>query len=121
MYTAAAVYLFYLATSVAVIVLRRRDPSAPRSYRAAGFPVTTLIFCAVCGFLIVSAVDYRPMMALASLAVIVLGVPAFWLSERFGGWASSAVPEVISDPAFRVAFGDPASPEQRGRCSGRCR
>jgi len=84
MYTAAAVYLFYLATSVAVIVLRVRDASAPRSYRATGYPVTTVVFCTVCGFLIVSAVDYRPMMALASLAVILLGVPAFWLSERLG-------------------------------------
>jgi len=85
MYTAAAVYLFYLATSVAVIVLRRRDPSAERSYRAAGFPVTTLVFCLVCGFLVVAAVDYRPAMAIASLVIIGLGVPAFWLSERWRG------------------------------------
>lgn len=84
MYTAAAVYLFYLATSVAVIVLRIREGAASRTYRATGFPVTTIVFCLVCAFLIVAAVDYKPIMAVAALGVILLGVPAFWLSEMVG-------------------------------------
>lgn len=84
MYTAAAVYLFYLATSVAVIVLRIREGAASRTYRATGFPVTTIVFCLVCAFLIVAAVDYKPIMAVAALGVILLGVPAFGLSEMVG-------------------------------------
>jgi APA family basic amino acid/polyamine antiporter len=82
MYTAAAVYLFYLATSVAVIVLRFRDRSAPRAYRATGYPVTTVVFCLVCMFLIVASVQYRPWIAVAAGLLILLGVPGFWLSER---------------------------------------
>jgi len=82
MYTAAAVYLFYLATSVAVIVLRFRDRSAPRAYKATGYPVTTVVFCFVCLFLIVASVQYRPWIAVAAGLLILLGVPGFWLSER---------------------------------------
>ncbi len=82
MYTAAAVYLFYLATSVAVIVLRFRDRSAPRAYEATGYPVTTVVFCLVCLFLIVASVQYRPWIAVAAGLLILLGVPGFWLSER---------------------------------------
>ena len=82
MYTAAAVYLFYLATSVALIVLRYRDRSTPRPYRATGFPLTTVLFCLVCLFLIVAAVDYKPMTATAAGVLILLGLPAFLLSER---------------------------------------
>jgi APA family basic amino acid/polyamine antiporter len=82
MYTAAAVYLFYLATSVAVIVLRFRDRSAPRAYKATGYPVTTVVFCLVCMFLIVASVQYRPWIAVAAGLLILLGVPGFWLSER---------------------------------------
>jgi amino acid transporter len=82
MYTAAAVYLFYLATSVAVIVLRFRDRSAPRAYRATGYPLTTVVFCLVCLFLIVASVQYRPWIAVAAGLLILLGVPGFWLSER---------------------------------------
>jgi len=82
MYTAAAVYLFYLATSVAVIVLRFKDRSTPRAYKATGYPVTTVVFCLVCLFLIVASVQYRPWIALAAGLLILLGVPAYWLSER---------------------------------------
>ena len=37
LYTAAAVYTFYLATSLAVIVLRFRDPKTERPYRVTGY------------------------------------------------------------------------------------
>ena len=84
MYTAAAVYLFYLATSVAVIVLRVRDRHVVRPYRVTGYPWTTLVFCGVCVLLIVASVRYRPWIAAASAALILLGVPAFRLSERIG-------------------------------------
>lgn len=82
MYTAAAVYLFYLATSVALIVLRAREPATTRPYRATGYPLTTVVFCLVCTFLIAAAVSYKPTMALASMLVMLLGVPAFLISDR---------------------------------------
>jgi len=58
LYTAAPVYTFYLATSLAVIVLRFKEPHVERPYRVTGYPVTTIIFCVVCAFLIYSAVSY---------------------------------------------------------------
>ncbi|OHB59270.1 MAG: hypothetical protein A2167_05545, partial [Planctomycetes bacterium RBG_13_46_10] len=58
LYTAAPVYTFYLATSIAVIVLRHKEPHVERPYRVTGYPLTTIIFCAVCAFLIYSAVSY---------------------------------------------------------------
>lgn len=82
LYTAAAVYSFYLATSIAVIVLRRREPEVQRPYRVAGFPFTTVLFCVVCACLIWSAVTYRPMIAAASLIVMLLGLPIYFLSAR---------------------------------------
>jgi APA family basic amino acid/polyamine antiporter len=58
LYTAAPVYSFYLATSLSVIVLRFKEPHVERPYRVTGYPVTTIIFCTVCAFLIYSAVSY---------------------------------------------------------------
>jgi len=58
LYTAAPVYAFYLATSLAVIVLRVKERDIERPYRVTGYPVTTLIFSAVCAFLIYSCVSY---------------------------------------------------------------
>ncbi|MCZ6795754.1 MAG: amino acid permease [Planctomycetota bacterium] len=90
LYTAAAVYSFYLATSVALIVLRVREPAVERPYRATGYPVTTLIFCAVCAFLIYRTVTYKPCIAAASCALLLLGLPVYWLSKRLS--AGDATP-----------------------------
>lgn len=82
LYTAAAVYSFQLATSVAVFVLRRREPEVRRPYRVTGYPFTTLIFCAACLLLIHSAVTYRPWVAATSAAILLLGLPLYWLTRR---------------------------------------
>jgi amino acid transporter len=81
-YTAAAVYLFYLATSLAVIVLRHKEPQVPRPYRVTGYPVTTLVFCAVCAFLIYSAIVYKPEIAVVSCVLILLGLPIYRFTTR---------------------------------------
>ena len=83
LYTAAAVYSFYLATSLAVIVLRFREPHIERPYRVTGYPLPTLFFCVVCGFLIQSAVVYKPNIALAALGILLLGLPVYLISNRF--------------------------------------
>ncbi len=80
LYTASAVYLFFLATSLAVIVLRYKEGHVQRPFRAWGYPVTTIIFCIVCGYLIYSAVTYKPEVALGALIILLLGLPVYWLT-----------------------------------------
>jgi amino acid transporter len=82
LYTAAAVYAFYLATSAAVFVLRRKEPQVERPYRVTGYPFTTIIFCAVCAWLIYSAVAYRPWIAASSGVLLALGLPVYWLCRQ---------------------------------------
>ncbi|MHC4723971.1 MAG: APC family permease [Planctomycetota bacterium] len=85
-YTAAPVYCFYLATSLAVIVLRFKEPHIERPYKVTGYPVTTIIFCAVCAFLVYSAVSYAWTQKMRSLQVLAVVIPAgmivYWLTER---------------------------------------
>ena len=82
LYTAAAVYAFFLATSVAVIVLRYKEPDVERPYRVTGYPFTTILFCGVCAFLIYSAVLYKPEIALVACGILLLGLPIYWLTAR---------------------------------------
>ena len=70
LYTAAAVYAFYLGTSLSVIVLRFREPGVERSYRVTGYPVTPLIFSGVCGLLIWSSINYARAVKPTSLKVL---------------------------------------------------
>jgi basic amino acid/polyamine antiporter, APA family len=84
-YTAAPVYTFYLATSLAVIVLRRKEPLVERPYRVTGYPFTTIIFCAVCAFLIYSTVTYaysnQPKSLIVLGAALLLGMVIYWITK----------------------------------------
>lgn len=82
LYTAAPVYLFYLASSLAILVLRRKDPTLERPYRVWGYPATPIVFAACCAFLAVSAVAYKPWVALSALGILLLGLPLYALSRR---------------------------------------
>jgi len=84
LYTAAAVYSFYLATSLAVVVLRFREPNVERPYRVTGYPLPTIVFCIVCAFLIQSAAAYKPGVAMGAMVIFVVGLPLYWLSNRMG-------------------------------------
>lgn len=84
LYTAAPVYLFFVATSAALIVLRFKDRGTERPYRVTAYPVPILIFAAVCGFLIYSAVTYKPWISAAATGIVLLGLPIYWLTSRRG-------------------------------------
>jgi len=84
LYTAAAVYLFYLASTLAVVVLRHKEPHRDRPYRVIGYPLPPLVFAVVCLFLIHSAVTYKPWISASSLALLLLGLPLYHFSNRLG-------------------------------------
>lgn len=82
LYTAATVYSFYLGSTLAVIVLRFKEPHVERPYRVPGYPLTPLVFAGVCAFLIYSAVVYKPWIALVSCGLLALGLPLWLASNR---------------------------------------
>lgn len=82
LYTAATVYSFYLGSTLAVIVLRRKEPRVERPYRVVGYPFTPLVFAGACVFLIYSAVVYKPWIALISSGLLLAGLPLWRLSNH---------------------------------------
>lgn len=82
LYTAAPVYLFYSATSISLLVLRFKEPQTTRAYRVWGYPLTPLLFTAVCLHLAWSAVVYKPTIALVALGLLVAGLPAYFVSRQ---------------------------------------
>jgi amino acid transporter len=94
LYTAAAVYAFYLGTSLSVIVLRFKEPHVERPYRVTGYPVTPLIFSGVCLFLIYSSLSYaravKPMSLVVLAVMLVAGILLYLITAaRPTGRASS--------------------------------
>lgn len=78
-YTGFAVILFSAIAVAAVFVLRRRHPGETRPFRAWGYPFAPAIFV-IAGFVIVvNEIWKNPGTSGAGLAIIGLGVPAYFL------------------------------------------
>ena len=71
-----------LLTVAGVFVLRMREPTLERPYRAWGFPVTPLVYLGLTSWTLVYIALDRPVEALAALAVIVGGLLLFRLAGR---------------------------------------
>jgi amino acid transporter len=64
---------FFLLVGVALFVLRKKEPDAPRPFRVPGYPVVPLIFIGVCGYLLYSSLMYHRTHAVVGLAVLAVG------------------------------------------------
>ena len=74
--------LFWIPVSLAVIVLRRKLPLAPRPYRVPGYPLVPLLFALVMVWIVLSALRSAPKESLATVALILLGLPLYPLFRR---------------------------------------
>ena len=86
--------LIYIATYVAVFVLRRREPDTPRPYRAFGFPFTTGIVCLGCVLVLLAAIIEDPRSAGAAGGLFLACAPVYariaWRRRREHARAASA-------------------------------
>jgi amino acid transporter len=84
-YTAAVFWLFLLGTAASVFVLRVREPDVPRPYTAVGFPITPVLFVAVCGFMVYCCVtyawDYKRLSLGVSAFILAAGAAVYVLTE----------------------------------------
>ena len=84
-YTGFAVVLFSGIAVTALFVLRRREPSASRPFRALGYPVAPGVFILASLAIVLNAIYTDPGPAGAGLAVIAAGVPLYmWLTHSRG-------------------------------------
>ena len=79
---AVVVLLNYIATFLAVFALRRRDPAAPRPYRALGYPVSTaVVLVGSLAFLVTAVVeDWRS--AVTAVVFLSMCIPAYAWAAR---------------------------------------
>ena len=81
-YTAPVFWLFFLMTTLSIVVLRWKEPQTKRPFAVPGYPVTPLLFCAVCIYMLISSIQYTGTGALAGVAVFVAGIPFLVMSKR---------------------------------------
>jgi APA family basic amino acid/polyamine antiporter len=81
-YTVFAVVLFAGIAVAALFVLRRREPNAPRPFRAMGYPIAPGLFVAASAVMVVYEIWNNPGTSLAGLAVIGSGLPLYFFFRK---------------------------------------
>jgi APA family basic amino acid/polyamine antiporter len=85
-YSILSAWIFYTLSVVAVWVLRRKAPDAPRPYRMWGYPFTLWAFVIVSVWFMVDALANQFKTSLMALAITVLGIPFYLIwRARDGG------------------------------------
>ncbi len=76
-------WIFFGLTVTSVFILRRKRPDLPRPYKTWGYPVTPLLFVLCALYISLNSLIYTFWQALAGLAVILVGIPAYlyWKSR----------------------------------------
>lgn len=80
--TAPVFWAFFFLTSIALFVLRVRDPARERPFRVPLHPVLPAVFSATCLFMLYSALDYAGALAAVGMVPVLLGIPLYLLSRR---------------------------------------
>jgi amino acid transporter len=92
-YTAPVFWFFFLLTGVSLLVLRRREPHVARPFRVPLYPLTPLLFCASCAYLLYSSLAYTGAGALVGVAVLATGlIPLALMRRRTGHPRSNPSP-----------------------------
>jgi amino acid transporter len=81
-YTAPVFWGFMLLAGFSLFLFRWREPNADRPFRVPFYPITPLLFCATSAYLLHASLAYTGAGALIGVAVLLLGIPIYWLSDN---------------------------------------
>jgi basic amino acid/polyamine antiporter, APA family len=88
-YTAPAFWFFFLMTGVSLFILRSKDATVPRPFRVPLYPITPILFCLACGYLLYSSLTYATSLkymgigTLTGLVAVLSGIPVLgWIHFR---------------------------------------
>ena len=81
-YTAPVFWFFFFMVGVSLIVLRIKEPDTARPFRAPFHPLLPLAFCASCLYMLQASIAYTGIGALVGVAVLLAGLPVFWLARQ---------------------------------------
>ncbi|KAG5728011.1 B(0,+)-type amino acid transporter 1 [Termitomyces sp. T112] len=79
-FSVVASWAFYFLTVLGLIILRVKEPSLERPYKA--WIITPITFCGVALFLLIMPIIAAPAEAIAVLGFVSAGIPVFYITRR---------------------------------------
>jgi len=89
-YTAPAFWLFFLLTGISLFVLRRQPPVNAEPFRVPLYPVTPILFCAMCAYMLYASFNYAMSLdpgsigAIVGIAMLCAGIPVMLVARGTG-------------------------------------
>jgi basic amino acid/polyamine antiporter, APA family len=90
-YVVSAALVFYILTIAGVFHLRRLRPDAERPYRTWGYPIVPALYLMGAAAILAALLLYRPATTYPGLAIILIGVPIYFIFRRFSAGQISKV------------------------------
>lgn len=78
-FTAPVFWFFFLAIGISVFVLRKKKSHVRRPFKVPLYPITPVIFCGSCTYLLYSSLMYTGVGALVGVAILLLGTLFFFI------------------------------------------
>ena len=92
-YAVFADWIFFALSGVALLVFRRTLPDAPRPFATPGYPWVPILFTLAGAGIVVNVFFTDTVNALIGTAIILLGVPVYFIWRAVGRPAATASPE----------------------------
>lgn len=83
-HSAPAFWLFFFLTGISLLVLREKNSSLERPFSVPWYPLTPLIFCNMCIYMLYRSTIYIEWRVLFVVALLLLGLPLYWISQALG-------------------------------------
>lgn len=77
-----AALLFYVLTVYAVVVMRKKHPDMERPFKIPLYPILPISYVVLAAALMIGQICVSPMFCGAGLAIILTGLPVYWLWTR---------------------------------------
>lgn len=81
-YSAPVFWLFFFLAGLSLIVLRTREPEKERAFSVPLYPLTPILFCMACLYMLQSSLTYAGAGAIAGVIVLLVGLPVLLLARQ---------------------------------------
>lgn len=80
--TSPIFWTFFLMTGLSLFALRLWDSETPRPWKVPLYPLTPLIFCAMCVYMLYSASNYAGKLLVIGAVPVLIGLIFYWIAGR---------------------------------------